>query len=271
MSVPIPEALRGIKALTFDVFGTVVNWRLTVHRELVKRAREKIASPTFSSLPEPSRARLQSMTDDDWATFVQEWRTSYYEFTRGFVPGESEWKDIDTHHYDALHGLLQKWGIAGVFTDDEARSLSLVWHRLEPWDDSAAGIQKLGTRFVTSTLSNGNRSLLKDLNDYGGLGFRRIVSTADFGAYKPHPSTYLGAADTLGVRPEEVAMVAAHLGDLAAARSNGLRTIYVERPQEEAWGGGEERYKEAREWVDLWVAEREGGFLEVAKRLGISE
>ncbi|KAI0387216.1 haloacid dehalogenase [Hypomontagnella monticulosa] len=271
MAPPIPEALRNVKALTFDVFGTVVDFRWTIQQELAERAREKIASPTFGSLPESPRARLEAMTDGDWATFVQEWRTSYHVFTAAFVPGKTEWKDVDAHFYDALVELLGKWGLKGIFTEDEIKEIGLVWHRLKPWNDSAAGIQRLGTRYVTSTLSNGNKSLLKDLNEHGGLGFREIISTADYGAYKPHPSTYLGAASTLGFRPEEVAMVAAHLGDLASARSNGLKTIYVERPQEEAWGVDEDRYKEAREWVDLWVAECEDGFLEVARRLGISE
>ncbi|KAI1773357.1 haloacid dehalogenase [Hypoxylon cercidicola] len=271
MATPIPEALQNIKALTFDVFGTVVDWRSSVSEELARCAKQKIASSTFDSLPEPSRTRLGAMTDDDWAKFAQEWRVTYHGFTQGFVPGKSAWKDIDTHHYDSLHELLRKWGLTGVYADGEARALSLVWHRLRPWEDSAAGIRRLGTRLVTSTLSNGNQSLLRDLNTFGELGFRRIISTADFGAYKPHPSTYLGAAGALGAKPEDVAIVAAHLGDLAGARSNGLRTIYVERPQEEAWGPEEQRYKEAREWVDLWVSQGEGGFLEVAKRLGISE
>ncbi|KAI1402984.1 haloacid dehalogenase [Hypoxylon fuscum] len=271
MATSIPEPLCNIKALTFDVFGTVVDWRSSVHEELVRRAREKMTSSTFSSVPEPSRTRLEAMSDDDWAKFAQEWRNSYYQFTAGFEPGKSEWKDIDTHHYDALHELLRKWGLTSIYADGEVRSLSLVWHSLKPWTDSAAGVRRLGTRLVTSTLSNGNQSLLQDLDAHGSLGFRRIMSTAAFGAYKPHPSTYLGAAKSLEVRPEEVAMVAAHLGDLAGARSNGFRTIYVERPQEEAWGLEEQRYQEAREWVDLWVAEGEGGFLEVAKRLGIPE
>ncbi|XXH03405.1 RAS2 protein [Hypoxylon texense] len=271
MATPIPEALKNVKALTFDVFGTVVDWRSSVQEELAQRAREKIASPTFSSLPEPSRTRLAAMTDDDWAAFAQEWRVTYYEFTRDFVPGQSAWKDIDAHHYDSLHELLRKWGLAGVYADDEARALSLAWHRLRPWADAAAGIRRLGARLVTATLSNGNPSLLRDLDAFGGLGFRRVVSAADFGAYKPHPRTYRGAAGALGFPPGEVAMVAAHLGDLAGARASGLRTVYVERPGEEAWAPGEARYEEARGWVDLWVAQGEPGFLEVARRLGIPE
>ncbi|KAJ3551309.1 hypothetical protein NPX13_g11392 [Xylaria arbuscula] len=233
MSV-LPDALKNVKALTFDVFGTVVDWRSTVHGELIRRARDKIASSAFEKLPESLQSHLKDISDEDWGTFAQEWRNSYGKFTWSFVPGKTEWKDIDTHHYDSLKELLQKWGVAGVYTEEETRSLSLTWHYLRPWDDSAAGIQKLGTRYVTATLSNGNRSLLEDLNEHGTLGFRRIISTADFGAYKPHPSTYRGAVDTLNCVPEQVAMVAAHLGDLQAARTNGLRTIYVEREGEES-------------------------------------
>ncbi|KAI2625065.1 haloacid dehalogenase [Hypoxylon sp. NC1633] len=268
MASAVPEALRNIKALTFDVFGTVVDWRSSVCEELVRRAREKKEA---SGLSDDSRARLDAMSNDDWGKFAQEWRDSYHVFTRGFVPGETAWKDIDTHHYDALHELLRKWGLTGIFADEEARSLSLVWHRLRPWNDSSAGLKLLGTRLVTATLSNGNQSLLHDLDVHGDLGFRRFLSSADYGAYKPHPRVYLGAVETLGLRAEEVAMVAAHLGDLAGARANGLRTIYVERPREEAWGVEEDRYKEAREWVDVWITEKEEGFLEVARRLGIPE
>ncbi|KAI5927064.1 HAD-like domain-containing protein [Camillea tinctor] len=269
MSSQIPEPLKDIKALTFDVFGTVVDWRSTVHGQLISRARAKIGSPSFGSLPDALKSRLRAATDDDWARFAQEWRDSYMVFTRSFVPGESKWKDIDTHHYDSLIELLHKWELTGVFTEDEILSLSLVWHHLKPWDDSSAGIRSLGARFATATLSNGNPSLLHDLNEHGSLGFQRIMSTAEFGAYKPHPSTYLGAVKALDCRSEQVAMVAAHLGDLQAARSHGLRTIYVERPQEEAWGCDEDRFKDARGWVDLWIGEKEPGFIEVARRLGI--
>ncbi|KAI3334185.1 haloacid dehalogenase [Ustulina deusta] len=264
------EVLKDVKALTFDVFGTVVDWRSTVHAELIKRARDKIASPAFNGLPEPLQSRLKGISDEDWDTFAQEWRTSYGEFTWSFVPGKTEWKDIDTHHYDSLKELLDKWGIAGVYTEAEIRSLSRTWHYLRPWDDSALGIQKLGTRYVTATLSNGNRSLLEDLDKYGSLGFKRIISTADFGAYKPHPSTYRGAVDALDCLPNEVAMVAAHLGDLNAARASGLRTIYVERDREEEWSHHDSRWQDARDWVDLWISQGEEGFVEMARRLGIS-
>ncbi|KAJ8129877.1 hypothetical protein O1611_g3753 [Lasiodiplodia mahajangana] len=181
---PLTEALKDVKALIFDVFGTVVDWRSTVHQELIRRARHKVASSAFKELPETLRSCFQGISDEDWGTFAQEWRTSYGVFTQSFVPGKTKWKDIDTHQYDSLKELLQKWNVSSVYSDEEIRSLSLVWHYLRPWDDSALGIQRLGTQYVTSTLSNGNRSLLEDLNAHGSLGFKRIISSADFGAYK---------------------------------------------------------------------------------------
>lgn len=187
--------------------------------------------------------------------------------------------DVDAHHHDSLAGLLRTHGLSGVLDDAGVRELSLVWHRLTPWPDSAAGLRALGSGdsnsnsgetglgLVTATLSNGNRTLLADLDTFGDLGFRRLFSAEDFSAYKPDASVYLGAAERLGVEPGEVAMVAAHLGDLDAARRLGLRTVYVERDGEEDWEVGSERYEAAKGWVDLWVGVDEGGFVEVARRL----
>ncbi|KAJ1326482.1 2-haloacid dehalogenase [Microdochium nivale] len=291
-----------VKALTFDVFGTVVDWRTTVVRELVQAARDKLLAITTSASVSPSssssasssssryKARLESLSDQDWARFAQSWRDSYGVFTQSFVPGRTAWKDIDAHHLDSLIALLVEWGLGSggvsehekegdegegggsggaggssksttataatttatattVYTQDELQHLSLVWHRLEAWPDSAAGLRALAgfgsnpdpgpivagvdnnnnkRSYTIATLSNGTRSLLMDLNSLGGgvgggtgLGFQRIISTADFGAYKPHPSTYQGACAALGLAPGQVAMVAAHLGDLAAARAQG--------------------------------------------------
>ena len=200
---------------------------------------------------------------------AEKWRNSYKKFTKGFVPGETEWRDIDTHHQLALIDLLKTWQLEGMYTEDEVKELSLIWHYLDSWTDSSAGLQRLGTKFVTSTLSNGNQSLLKDLNQHGNLGFRKLQSSEDFKAYKPHPSVYLGAAKAMGVEPVEVAMVAAHLSDLKAARGLGFKTIYVERKEEEDWKSDQEEYKDAKTWVDMWVKEEEDGFLQVARRFGI--
>lgn len=252
------------KALTFDVFGTTVNWRETVTNTLRLSAGTK-----FSETGKPLSTEVGELNDQDWAQFAQEWRDTYKAFVKGFVPGQSEWRDIDTHHHLSLIDLLEKYGLAGLYTDEEVRGLSLAWHYLEPWSDSSSGLRLLNQKFITSTLSNGNPSLLKDLNEHGNLGFAKLQSGADFKAYKPHPSVYKGAAAAMGLEPGEVAMVAAHLNDLKAARACGFRTIYVERPREEDWSPEQEEYQEAKGWVDMWVGEGENGFIGVAGRFGL--
>ncbi|EGR45547.1 uncharacterized protein TRIREDRAFT_51483, partial [Trichoderma reesei QM6a] len=267
--------LTTVKALLFDVFGTVVDWRSSVTDELSlrifrKQSSSSSSSPSSSSsssLPPALKSRLESLTQSDWDRFVQEWRDSYIAFTRDFNAATDEWKSIDEHHRESLVELLKKWNLDGLFTESEIESLSLVWHRLSPWPDSVDGLEELHRRYTTATLSNGNTSLLRDLSDFGGLAFDRIFSAETFRAYKPDPGTYLGAVRALGLRPDEVALVAAHLKDLRAARECGLGTIYVERDREEEWGREEERFVEAKGWVDLWVEEGEGGLLGVAERL----
>ncbi|KAK3360299.1 haloacid dehalogenase [Lasiosphaeria hispida] len=266
---PPPLPLSHIKALAFDVFGTVVDWRTSVTIALTTAHAAALASPTFALLPPTLQAHAQSLPPSFWPAFASKWRSSYGRFTKSFSPGTTPWKDIDTHHHDSLLTLLDTAALTGLFSPSEIRTLSRTWHFLRAWPDASAGIHTLGTAFTVATLSNGNTALLADLNGTANLGFQRLLSAEDFGAYKPHPATYLGACERLGREPAEVAMVAAHLGDLAAARRHGMRTIYVERPGEEAWKPDEERYQEARGWVDLWVGEGEGGFVEVARRLGI--
>ena len=263
-----------IRALAFDVFGTSVDWCTSVTAALDSAAAVKMASlsssssssNSSSSAPATALTRLSSV---DWAAFAQEWRDAYGAFTSGFVPGVTPWKDIDTHHRDSLVALLAVRQLDGVFAPAEIDRLAQVWHDLAPWPDAAEGLSRLGARFVTAALSNGNRALLADLDATGPLGFQRLISAADFGAYKPHPAVYRGACDALRLRPAQVAMVAAHLGDLAGARAQGMRTVYVERRGEEAWTPDEARYREAREWVDVWVGENEEGFVELARRLGV--
>lgn len=252
------------------VFGTVVDWRKTVTSQLIQNAAVKTSSSSRSAGLEPAvRSQLSKMRDEDWGQFAQEWRNSYKKFVKEFVPGESDWMDIDTHHHQSPIDLLKKWKLEGLYTEEEVKELSLVWHYLDPWTDSSAGLQKLGTKFITSTLSNGNPSLLKDLDKHGNLGFKKLQSSADFKAYKPHPSVYEGAAKAMGLAPGEVAMVAAHLSDLKAARGCGYKSIYVERKQEEEWNPEQDEYRDAKSWVDMWVTEEENGFLEVARRFGI--
>lgn len=143
--------------------------------------------------------------------------------------------------------------------------LSLIWHRLAPWPDAASGLDQLNSLGIqTATLTNGSLALINDLAAFGKLPFTHILSAEMFSSYKPNPAVYLGAADKLGLKPEECGMVAAHLGDLEAAQKCGFRTVYVERKDEER----DEVLRGKEGLVDVWVREGEEGFVEVARRLG---
>lgn len=263
MSPGTVSPLAGVRALTFDIFGTAVDWRASVTEELVLRAHRKASSG--SPLPE----RLQSLQEGDWARFAQEWRNAYLHFVKTFDPHRDEWKSVDEHHRDSLKELLAAWSLAGLYTDSEIQSLSLVWHRLSPWPDAAPALSRLKAsgRLRLATLSNANTDLIRDVVDFAGLEFDELFCAETFRAYKPRPETYLGAARQLRLAPGQVAMVACHLKDLRAARDCGLRTIYVERPDEEEWDKNGEEFRGAVQWVDLWIDEREGGFDGMAERL----
>lgn len=260
------------KALLTDVFGTVVDWRTTVTDYLTRTASESLNSPTASiaSIVRTTAAHTS------WAEVAQLWRISYYNFTRSYDPAAaqkdpSKFKTVDQHHVEALHGILAAQRITGLWTDEEIEKIALIWHFLDPWPDSAAGLGKLGAAgFETSTLSNGNTALLQDLATHGHLPYKHILSGEDFGAYKPNPLVYLGAAKKLGLQPQECALIAAHLGDLKAAKECGYQTIYIERKQEEGWSEQDTKKAKADGWVDMWIGLDEGGFLEVAKRFGIA-
>lgn len=263
MSPVTTSPLASVKALTCDVFGTIVDWRSSVTEELYLRAFRKQSSEISDNL----RSCLKTLGEEDWGRFAQEWRSSYSAFVKNFDPEKDSWKSVDQHHHDSLVELLGKWQLEDLYSSAEIKSLSLVWHRLAPWSDSASGLQELGKSVKTSTLSNGNATLLRDLDDFGSLGFQRVISAEQFKAYKPNPAVYLGAVRELGCEPGEVAMVAAHLSDLQGARACGLRTVYIERPGEEAWAKDEERYQRAKDWVDLWITEEEDGLVTFAQKL----
>ena len=265
MSPGTVSALSEVKALTFDVFGTVVDWRSSVIEELVLRAHRK----RNADLPSDIRERLNGLSEQDWGRFAAEWRSSYLHFTQSFASGQREWKSVDDHHRDSLVVLLDSWGLSDLYSDAEIDSLSLVWHRLQPWPDTVDGLDALRSsgKLVLASLSNANTQLVEDLDEFSSLGFDRLFCAETFHAYKPHPSTYLGAVRAMGLQPEQVAMVATHMSDLKAARELGLRTIYVERPREEAWDKNGDEYQGARRWVDLWIGQGEEGFIEMSRRL----
>ena len=204
------------KALAFDVFGTVVDWRSSIIREGRLLGR---------------RRKLQV----DWPAFADAWRAGYQPAMARVRSGELPWTKIDALHRMILDGLLPKFGIRGL-AEEEIDHFNRAWHRLRPWPDARAGLAKLKRRHVIATLSNGNIALLTNLAKHAGLPWDCILSAEVVHHYKPDPETYLGAADLLGVKPAELMMVAAHPGDLRAARACGLRTAYVARPREHGPG-----------------------------------
>lgn len=257
------------KALLFDVFGTCVDWRTTVTYALYNQCHASLNSAT-ASLATSVRMTASDMSLEDWGRFAQQWRNSYKDFVRSLAADPSlPWKTVDEHHLSALQRLLSEWKLDGLWTEEEISDINLIWHRLEPWPDSSRGINLLNKNFDTVTLSNGNMELLNDLKDHGSMGFTHIFSADMFKSYKPSPKVYLGAVERLGLEPQQCAMVAAHLGDLKAAKSNGLRAIYVERPLEEDWDPKEVEEARKEGWVDVWVPQDQEGFVTLAKELGV--
>ncbi|PGH18006.1 haloacid dehalogenase, type II [Polytolypa hystricis UAMH7299] len=263
MSVHNPPA-----ALLFDVFGTVVDWRSSISTALIQRSAKTLQST--ADISQNARERATAMKESDWHTFAQEWRSSYGAFTKDFDPSRDTFISVDEHHYTSLKSLLTKYGLDGLWTSTEIKELSLAWHFLNPWADSVRGLEKLSEKFTTTTLSNGNESLLEDLRRHGPLKFDRIFSGEQFRAYKPNPLVYNGAAEKLGLSTGQCALVAAHLGDLKAAKGCGYQTVYVERPQEESYSDEEVLRAKEEGWVDMWVNGRGEGFLDVARRFGIN-
>ncbi|KAL1998777.1 hypothetical protein VTN02DRAFT_5588 [Thermoascus thermophilus] len=255
------------KVIFFDVFGTSVDWRSSVIKALIEHTDRALRDPG-KNLSTQMREAASALTPEDWRAFADEWRRSYYHFTRNFDPSKG-FISVDQHHYESLQKLLQKWHIEGLFTDDETRELSLCWHRLNPWPDTIEGLTRLNTKFETCTLSNGNVSLLEDLLRHGPLPFAHVASSEQFGACKPSPLVYNRAAARFGLEPKDCALVAAHLDDVKAAKGCGFQTVYVERADEESLT--EEQITEAKQggWVDMWVDLNTGGFLEIARRFGI--
>ena len=210
MSSPIE--ISEIKALTFDVFGTVVDWRSSIIREL----RE------FG---------ISKGTVADWAGFADKWRGGYAPSMDKVRKGELPWTGIDSLHKMVLERLLDEYNISGL-SEDEKDYLNRAWHRLTPWPDSVAGLERLRSRFTVATLSNGNVSLLVDLAKFGGLTWDCVLSSELAGHYKPDKEVYLRAAELLGLSPGQMIMVAAHTDDLEAAKELGFGTAYVSRPLE---------------------------------------
>lgn len=201
-----------VRALAFDTFGTVVDWRSSVIAELEAFGR---------SLG----------VQRDWAAFADDWRAGYPPAMDRVRRGELPWTKLDGLHRMILVDLLAEAGLEGV-PDAAVDHLNRAWHRLDPWPDAVAGLTRLKARFVITTLSNGNVSLLTNMAKRAALPWDCVISAELFGHYKPDPEVYLGCADLLDVAPDELMLVAAHPSDLRGAQRAGLLTAYVDRPLE---------------------------------------
>lgn len=208
----IDEA-KGIKALTFDVFGTVVDWHGSVAREVRALAAKK-------------GLRLNAVK------FTRAWRAGYKPAMDRVRSGDLPWTKIDVLHRMILDDVLAQFRAAHALTEAEKVELNLVWHRLKPWPDTVRGLKRLKKRYIIATLSNGNTGLLVNMAKNAELPWDCVFSSETFHHYKPDPETYLGAADLLDVKPEEVMMVASHKHDLRAAAKHGLKTAFIKRPHE---------------------------------------
>jgi 2-haloacid dehalogenase len=232
-----------VQALVFDVFGTVVDWRSTVIREGEALTQSKGIAV-------------------DWPRFADEWRRDgYIAGMERIRRGELPWMKVDQLHRRKLDQLLEANGVRGL-TEPEIYQLNRVWHRLDPWPDAVPGLTRLKERFIISPLSNGDVALLTNMAKASKLPWDCILSSELFHAFKPDPRVYLGAADLLGLPPASLLMVAAHVGDLRAAQSVGLRTAFVPRPLE--WGPGGQTEPPPDPTFDLVATD----FVDLAEKLG---
>jgi 2-haloacid dehalogenase len=205
-------SIGDIQALTFDVFGTVVDYYSTIRSEGERLAQQK---------------GLQI----DWGAFALAWRNHYNPFLQRVEQHELPWTKLDTLHRLALEEVLSEFQITHL-TEEEKVQLNRVWHRLQPWPDSVAGLIRLRQKFVLATLSNGNVALLTNMAKYSSLPWDCILSAELVRAYKPNPAVYQMAIEFLDLPAEQIMLVAAHPYDLLAAQSHGFKTAFIPRPLE---------------------------------------
>jgi 2-haloacid dehalogenase len=231
-----------VKAVVFDVFGTVVDWRTSVAREVEEVAKQK------------------NMVLDG-AKFADAWRAGYGPSMNRVRTGELPWTKLDALHRMILDRILVEFNVTGL-ADGEKDALNHAWHRLRPWPDAVGGLARLKKKFIIAPLSNGNISLMTNLAKYSSLPWDCILGAELVHHYKPDREVYQSAADILDLRTSDVLMVAAHLGDLRAAKAGGLRTAFVSRPLEYGPGGKPDLHADAS--VDLSAKD----FNDLARQLG---
>ena len=209
-----PE-LANVKACIFDTFGTVVDWRSSIIAEATNWGKAK-------------------GLHTNWVEFTNSWRLEYVPAMDKVRRGEIPWTNLDDLNRMILEDLLKQYKIVGLSREEKA-NWAHAWRRLKPWPDSVEGLGRLKKKYIISPLSNGNVALMTNLAKFGGLPWDVILASDLVKHYKPDREMYLSAPLYLDLKPEEVMMCAAHIGDLKAARSYGLRTGFIYRPNE--YGG----------------------------------
>jgi len=204
--------MHDVKAILFDTFGSVVDWRSSLINE-------------FTPWGEARGLKV------DWVAFADAWRSAYAPSMDRVRKGELPWTILDVLHRQSLDRLVGEFGITGL-SEAELDHMNRVWHRLHPWPDSVAGLTRLKTRHIIAPLSNGNVALLVNLAKFADLPWDMVFGSEISHHYKPDPEVYLGACSMLGLQPGQVMMAAAHNYDLGAARALGLRTGFFARPTE---------------------------------------
>jgi 2-haloacid dehalogenase len=207
------------KALFFDVFGTLVDWRGGVAREA-----EDILKPLGHTI--------------DWLAFADAWRDQYQPAMDEVRTGRIPFSKLDVLHRHNLERILPRFGINDLAEEDKQR-LNLAWHKLDAWPDVPPGLTRLKTKVLLAPVSNGNISLMVDVARRNNLPWDAILGAEVAGDYKPKPRVYLAAAAAFDLPPEDCMMVAAHSRDLAAAAACGLQTAHIARPDEKGPGRGE--------------------------------
>ena len=232
-----------IKALLFDVFGTVVDWRRSVISECNKLEKK-------TGIP------------GNWEKLTDMWRQKYAPSMDEVRNGKRDWVILDTLHKESLISILKDLEIHGL-SEKDIDHLNKAWHRLDPWPDSVQGLKLLKQSFSISTLSNGGTNLLSNMANYSNLPWDNIFSAETFMHYKPDPETYLGAVKKLKLKKEEVMLVAAHNNDLLAAKQYGLKTAFVLRATE--YGPNQDFDLEADKDIDI----SSSNFIELSDKLNL--
>jgi 2-haloacid dehalogenase len=233
--------LARVRAIVFDVFGTVVDWRGSLREGMQAFARAR-------------------GIDADWQKLADDWRAAYHPSMDRVRRGELPWTNLDALHRSSLDELVERLGLP----IDEAGRAELVslWHRLSPWPDSVPGLVRLRARYTVGTLSNGNVALLVDMAKHARLPWDVVLSAEIIRRYKPDPQCYRMAMELLGAGPGEIMLAAAHNSDLRAAANEGFCTAFIARPTE--YGPRQTRDLSADDFVDVAAASVE----DLATKLG---